>query len=66
MDQSVRSEPTPRESAEEWESDLVDLTGVPLAPSHGLCLPTPPERLLIEVRRPRSTSTGGQNPGRAE
>ncbi len=44
----------------------MDLTGVPLAPSHGLCLPAPPERLLIEVRRPRSTSTGGNNPGRAE
>ncbi len=47
-------------------SDLPDLAAVPLHQLRSVPLPAPDERIIEEVRRPRTNALGGSNPGRAE
>ena len=50
----------------DWESDLADLTTVPLAALDGLTPLSSDSRILTEVLRARSSTRGGGEPGRAE
>lgn len=50
----------------DWESDLADLTTVPLAALDGLTPLSFDSRILTEVLRARSSTRGGGEPGRAE
>ncbi len=56
----------PDESPGSCHSDLPDLASVSLLNLRTASLPAPEQRLLDEVRRPRSNAMGGSNPGRAE
>ncbi len=56
----------PSEPVGRWESDLPDMESVSLQNLRTAALPTPDERLLDELRRPRANALGGSNPGRAE
>ncbi|MER5182045.1 hypothetical protein ABT009_27435 [Streptomyces sp. NPDC002896] len=51
-----------------WESELADLTGIPLTDVESLAPLSPQARLLGEVLRARSSirGGGGDPPGRAE
>ncbi len=50
----------------DWESDLADLTAVPLAAVDGLTPLPSDSRILTEVLRARNSTRGGGEPGRAE
>ncbi|MFJ6081509.1 hypothetical protein ACIQI8_08900 [Streptomyces sp. NPDC092369] len=50
----------------DWESDLADLTTVPLAALDHLTPLSADSRILTEVLRARSSTRGGPEPGRAE
>ncbi|MEV5609481.1 hypothetical protein [Streptomyces sp. NPDC052225] len=75
MDQSLRAEraapshpvdPAHPAAAPDWESDLPDLTLVPLTDVEGLSPLPATARILEEVLRPRGSMRGGGEPGRAE
>ncbi|MFE7231852.1 hypothetical protein ACWCRF_16035 [Streptomyces sp. NPDC002405] len=57
---------SPAADAAVWESDLADLTALPLTSVDGLAPLRPGARLLDEVLRARSSMRGGGEPGRAE
>ncbi|MFF5515374.1 hypothetical protein [Streptomyces coeruleorubidus] len=48
-----------------WESDLADLTALPLSAVDGLPALPPTTRLLTEVLRARSSMRSGEGPGGA-
>lgn len=48
-----------------WESDLTDLTVLPLSAVDGLPTLSPTTRLLTEVLRARSSMRNGEGPGGA-
>lgn len=49
-----------------WESDLADLTEVPLTALDSLSPLLSDSPILIEILRARSSTKGGPEPGRAE
>lgn len=59
--------PAAAAGTEVWQSDLADLTTLPLTAVDGLAPLRPGARLLVEVLRARSSIRGGGEPnGRAE
>ncbi|MEU9167540.1 aldo/keto reductase [Streptomyces sp. NPDC048420] len=56
---------TPEPDVPSWESDLTDLTDMPLAALESLSPLGRTDRLLEEVLRPRTSMRGGGEPGPA-
>ena len=58
--------PAAAAGTEVWQSDLADLTTLPMTALDELTALRPGARLLEEVLRARSSIRGGGEPGRAE